>query len=275
MGILKSVFNMVKKPLDVAMKMLPIAIGGTLPNIISIATTAAPLISEIIVGRKSDSGLKDIQHIHGDARTMAVKANMDNPDVNILSVEAASYLSGLTKEFSAMVNDLGITKAELDEFTALYILERLNCPVKYTEAILKTLRLNRRIKESGIINDAIETSKLHADNIKNVFNIGREMYSTDYIISELERDMKPKKIITSEGVDLYNKRHDQLEIILDMAKDTGSLKGMKKVENKIDKIMVNDHQKFVNDYMVKHFKLIKEKAEKDSDDYIFLFGRNH
>lgn len=273
MGLMKSIFNIVKKPIDVALKQLPIIQRGTLPNLIYVATKAAPIISELITGSKNNYTSKDVENIHNDARSIAVKADLENKDVNLLSVEAASYLAGLTKEFSKLTNELGVSKAELDEYTALYLLERIKCPPQYIEAILRTMRFNRKFKESGLLNDAIETSKLHADNIKNIFDIGREMYSVDYILEELEKDMKPKKIITSEGIDLYNKRHDQLEIILDMTKDANSMKNVKKVANKIDDVMVNDHQKFADDYMLNHFKNIKENSDKDSDDYVFLFGR--
>lgn len=272
MGLLKSVFNVIKKPLDMAIKNAPM-IGGTLPKIISVATTVAPIISEIATGYKNNNTISDINSIHDDARSMAVKASMNNQNVDLLSIEGASYLSALTREFSKMANELGLSKYELDEYTALYLLERIKCPPQYIEAILKTLRFNRKVKESGLINDAIETSKIHADNIKNVFNIGRNMYSIDYIIDELEKDMKPKKIITSEGVDLYNKRHDQLEVVVDMTKDVHNIKNLKKVENKIDEIMVNDHQKVADEFMLNHFKQIKENSDVKSDEYIFLYGR--
>lgn len=274
MGLLKSVFNMVKKPLDMAIKQLPIMTRGALPNIISVASMAAPVISEIITGCKNNNASNDARILHEDTRNLSVMANIDDPNINLLAMEATPYLAALTKDYNIMMRELGIDKSELDEYVAIYLLERLNCPPKYAEAIIRTLKLNKKIKESGLLNDAVETSKLHADNIKNIFNIGRDMYSVDFILDSIENDMKPKKIITSEGVDLFNKRHDQLEILLDMTKDVRNNKGIKKIENKIDDIMKDQHQEYANQFMTHYFNTIKENADVNSEEYMFLYGKN-
>lgn len=275
MGLIKSVFNMVKKPLDMGLKQLPIMMrsgSGVLPNIISLATTVVPMISEIVTGYKNDNAIKEVRALQDDTRTISVMAN-ENNDINLLAMEAVPYIKAMTKDYKIMMNELGIEQSELDEYVALYLLERLKCPPKYIEAIIKTLKLNKKIKESGIINDAIETSRLHVDNIKNVFNIGRELYSTDYILETLESDMKPKKIITSEGADLLTDRYNKVELILDLTKDVTSNKGIKKIEKNIDGIMYNEHEDYANQYMSQYFNTIKENADVTSDEYVFLYGR--
>lgn len=275
MGLIKSVFNMVKKPLDMGLKQLPIMMrsgSGVLPNIISLATTVVPMISEIVTGYKNDNAIKEVRALQDDTRTISVMAN-ENNDINLLAMEAVPYIKAMTKDYKIMMNELGLEQSELDEYVALYLLERLKCPPKYIEAIIKTLKLNKKIKESGIINDAIETSRLHVDNIKNVFNIGRELYSTDYILETLESDMKPKKIITSEGADLLTDRYNKVELILDLTKDVTSNKGIKKIEKNIDGIMYNEHEDYANQYMSQYFNTIKENADVTSDEYVFLYGR--
>lgn len=270
MGLFSSVIKLVKKPLDVALKTMTNLTGvGVLTDLV----TLAKKVLNNTCG--NDTASRTIKTINEDVRLLTMKNNIDkkNKQVDLLTTEGASYISAMTKEFYKMVSDYGISKTELDEFTAVYILDRLNCPPKYAEAIIKTISLKNKIRESGILKDAVEVSKLHVDNIKDSINIARAETSVDYLMAELNDDMKVNKIYTNVGTDVLIDREGKLEDFKNGIKYKNTKKNFNKIIESADTIFDERYRDVVDEYYVKYFENIKNNYDASSEERQFLIGK--
>lgn len=268
MGLFSSVFNIIKKPIDIALK----AIGKPTGVVTDILVLAKKVI-DMSHGKGNSTNI--IKTVNDDARLLAVKNNLDskNKQVDLLTTDGASYISAMTLEFSKMAKELGISKAELDEYTALYILERLKCPPKYVEAIIKTLALQKKIRESGIIKDAMEVSKLHIDNVRGAIQTAKDMCSVDYLMKELDDDMKINKIYTKVGSSVLNEREEKVEQFKKEIKYKNTNKNFNKIMKTANVIFDEGYRDVVDEYYVKHFENIKNNYDASSDERQFLIGR--
>lgn len=270
MGLFSSVVNMVKKPIDMVLK------NVIKPGSVGLLTDLVTLAKNVL----NDTSGKDIAYraiktINDDVRLLAMKNNIDikNKEVDLLTVEGASYISAITKEMYKMVADLGITKNELDEFTALYILERLNCPPKYVEAIIKTISLKNKIRENGILKDALEVSKLHVDNIKDTINVAKSESSIDFLITGLDKEMKVNRIYTNVGSDILLDREEKLDEFRNKIKYKNTDKNFNKITKSADKIFDESYRSAVDKYYIDYFEKIKNNYDTSSEEYQFLIGK--
>lgn len=271
MGIFSSVINIVKKPIDRALK--TIIKPGSVGLLTDIVTLAKKVINET---SGNDISNRTIKTINDDVRLLVMKNNIDkrNKEVDLLSMEGASYISSITKEMYKMVSDIGMTKDELDEFTAIYILERLNCPPKYVESIIKTISLKNKIRDNCILKDALEISKLHIDNIKDTINIAKNESSIDFLITDLDKEMKVNKIYTNVGSDILLDREEKLDEFRNKIKYKNTDKNFNKITESADKIFDESYRSVVDKYYIDYFEKIKNNYDTSSDEYQFLIGRH-
>ncbi len=268
MGLFSSVFNIIKKPIDLVMKTM-VKPKGVLTDLMYLAKKV------IDISHGSGRGESTIKTINEDARLLTMKNNIDskNNQVDLLTTDGASYISAMTIEFSKMAKDLGISKAELDEYTAIYILERLNCPPKYAEAIIKTLSLQNKLRETGIIRDAIEVSKLHIDNVKSAIKTARDLCSVDYLVNELDNDMKVNNIYTKAGSNVLNDREEKINQFKKEIKYKNSEKNFNKMNKIVDGIFDEGYRNVVDEYYINHFENIKNNYDASSEERLFLIGK--
>ena len=266
MGLFSSVIKLVKKPIDMVFKTM------SKPTGVGVLTDLVALAKRVLTNTcgKEVSG-RSIKTIYEDVRLLTMKNNIDmkNKKVDLLTTEGASYISAMTKEFYKMVKDYGISKNELDEFTAVYILYWLNCPPKYAEAIIRTISLTNKIRECGIIKDAVEVSKLHVDNIKDAVQVAKNESSIDYLINELDNDMKVNIVNTNVGADILLDREEKLESFKNDIQYKNTKKNFNKIMNSADEIFNEDYRDAVDEYYVKYFEKIKNNYDNSSDEYKF------
>ncbi|WP_304576632.1 hypothetical protein [Romboutsia ilealis] len=268
MGLFSSVFNIIKKPIDIALK----AIGKPTGVVTDILTLAKKVIE---ISHENERYTNTIKTVNDDARLLTFKNNLDNKNkqVDPLTTDGASYISAMTLELSKLANELGISKVELDEYTALYVLERLNCPPKYVEAIIKTLALQKKLRESGIIKDAIEVSKLHVDNVKGAIQTAKHLCSVDYLMKELDDDMKVNKIYTKVGSSILNDREEKVEQLKKEIKYKNTSKNFNKIMKTANNLFDESYRSVVDEYYIKHFENIKNNYDASSEERQFLVGK--
>lgn len=245
---MKNIFNIIKKPIDMALKV--VEPSGTASAVFKLAMVAAPLLLKNPI----ENALKKetLSIINDDTRTIGIINNkVNNLRNDFTTLDAASNIATLSKDICSLQPNMD--KNALDANVAEYVLSQLNCPKEFIEKVVRCFTNNTNY-DNDIISDAINLYGLSAINIKNIISDGIKQYKpTSEIINDISNELIniDKGLILDISSKILDQRKPQYDKMYSKLSAIDLYENQSKVNTLVDKYLTHVYDPKVKLYIAK------------------------